>query len=389
MMRDAERILSPLRDFEGVYGHAYQQVAQEAQARENLLKSALPDFADSYQNAIHSMKPALDLLQQFQDHSPSMGLLANANCHLASIMLKEAELERVARSSVAIAPQWQEAAIAYQRLGENTVAAAEKALKSHFATIAETSFLAQQRLLRVPWDSIGGITSINPSEFIGVRDHFTTLTERYQSLALSYDKQENLIASFPPIVSGGPPLEILTSAKVLDYLSRHIDEEEDEELFCQAESDYEDDIERDTNKLLEAFSPDSIAVWFGAKEALRSGNPDRGRHVSASLRELVTHVLHALAPDSDIRSWSNDPRHFHNGRPTREARVLYICRGINHGPFSDFVSADVRASVEVIELFQKGTHKLATPFSDEQLRALIVRAESLLRFLLLTNQSTH
>ncbi len=371
-----------------MYGHVYRQVAKDFQERENLIKAAMPEFSNSYLNAINSMQPALDRLQQLENHSPSMGLLSNAHSHLASIMSNEAELERAARSAVAIAACWQEAAMAYQRLGENTVAAAEQALKSHYATIAETSFLAQQRLLRVPWDSLGSITAIDPSEFFGARDHFAALIERYQSLALSYDKQENLIASFPPIVSGGPPLEIMTCSKVMDSLSRHINKEEDEEQIYQAESDYEDEIERDTDELL-SFNPDLRAVWLGAKEALRSGNPDRGRHVSVSLRELLTHVLHALASDADIRSWTTEPCHFRDGRPTREARILFICRGINHGPFSNFMNADVRASIEFIELFQRGTHKLAAPFSDDQLRALIVRAESLLRFLLLTNQTTH
>jgi hypothetical protein len=354
-MREAERNLSPLRDFERLYGHSIQQqVAKEIQERENLLKSALPDFANSYLNAIHSIYPAM-----------------------------EAELERT-RSAVEIDLRRHEAATAYQLLGETV--AVEQALKSHYATVAEILFLAEQRLLRVPWDSLGSIVPINPSEFMGVRDHFTILTERYQSLALSYGEQENRIASFPPIVSGGPPLEILTSTKVMDSLSRHTTKGEDEELIRQAESDYEYKIERDTNELL-SFNPNLRAAWIGAKEALRSGNPDRGRHVTVSLREVVTHTLHTLAPDQDIQSWTNDPRHFHDGRPTREARVLFICRGINHGPFSKFMSADVRANIEFIELFQRGTHSLAASFSDDQLRALIVRTESLLRFLLLTSQT--
>lgn len=387
IMRDAERIMSPLRDFERFYGNTFQQIAKDFQARENLLKFALPNFADSYLNAMRSVQPALDQLQQFQNHSSSMAFLANAHSHLASFVLKDAELERLARSTVALAPQWQEAAMAYQRLGENIAVAAEQAFKSHYASVATSSFLAQQRLLQVPWDSIGSITPINPSAFMGIRDNFTTLAERYQSLVLSYGEQENLIASFPPIVSGGPPLEILTSAKVLDSLSRHIDKEEDEERICQAESSYEDEIECDTNQLLEAFNPKLRAAWLGAKEASRSENPDRGRHVSVSLREVVTHTLHGLAPDQEVRSWTKEPCHFHEGRPTREARVLFICRGINHGPFSGFMRADVRANIEFIELFQRGTHSLAASFTDDQLRALIVRTDSLLRFLLLTSRT--
>jgi hypothetical protein len=105
-----------------------------------------------------------------------------------------------------------------------------------------------------------------------------------------------------------------------------------------------------------------------------------------SLRELVTHVLDAIAPSKEIQTWTRDPSHFHDERPTREARVLFVCRGVNHGPFSKFVSADVRATIEFIGLFQRGTHELAVSFSEVQLRALVTRAEALLRFLLLTSR---
>ena len=79
---------------------------------------------------------------------------------------------------------------------------------------------------------------------------------------------------------------------------------------------------------------------------------------------------------------------FHDGRPTRAARVLYICRGINHGPFTDFISADVKANIECINLFQRGTHELLITFSEHQIKTLVVRTESLLRFLLLTHLAT-
>jgi hypothetical protein len=42
MIRETERILAPLRDFERLYGWSFQQVAEDFLERERLLRGALP-----------------------------------------------------------------------------------------------------------------------------------------------------------------------------------------------------------------------------------------------------------------------------------------------------------------------------------------------------------
>jgi len=380
MMREAERILAPVRDFERLYGPGLQQVAEEFLERARLFRVALPDVSGSYRNAIESLQPALERLREFERHSQAMTLLGDAHSSFAGLLSKQADPENIARASIALSPHWQDSISAYQRLG-GEIDATELALRSHYTTVAESALLAQERLLRVPWESLGSATQINPAEFSGITEGFTTLTEAYCALMRSFEEREHFIASFPPITSGGPPLEILTSARVLDVLSRPFREDE----FPEVDRRAEDDFEASTDELLTGLNPDLLSAWLGAKEALRSGNPDRGRHVVVSLRELVTHILHALAPNDQVEAWTSEPSHFHDGRPTREARVLFVCRGVNHGPFSEFVRADVGASIEFIRLFQKGTHELTISFSETQLRALLTRTESLLRFLLLTS----
>ena len=382
-MMEVEEYLKPIREYERLYGNSTLQGYREGLEQEKFLKSALPEFSSSNLNTINSIQPTLDQLCDYERHSSAMTHLTDANNKLAELFTRQSEIDRIAYSS--IDHQWHERVLAFQRFGEND-RATELALKSHFSAIAEAGFLAQQRLIRVNWESLGSATSIAPLEFNGIKDQFTNLTDMYQSLALSFEGSEHLVASFPPIVSGGPPLEILTSAKVVDVLSHSVGAEEYEEQHLNAETDLEDEIESDTNELLGGLNPELRSVWSGAKEALRSNNPDRGRHVIVSLRELVTHVLHTLAPDSDIQSWTKDPSHFHEGRPTRKSRVYYICREINHGPFTNFMNVDLSATIKFIDLYQHGTHSLDSSFTDMQLRALVVRTESLLRFLLLTSR---
>lgn len=387
MMRDADRILGPLRDFERLYGRGVQQIAQDFVRGEQLFRAALPDLSISYRTAIESLQPALGRFREFERHSTAMALLADAHRSFSAVLAKQVDLESIARASVALSPHWQESISAYQRLGAD-VAAAELALKSHYTTVAELAILAQERLLRLPWDSLGSATTIAHAEFLEVRSQFTGLTETYRALIQSFEAREHFMASFPPIISAGPPLEILTSARVLDTLSRPTPTLELSEVDSLVESDVEDEVEGSIDELLAALNPALRSVWLGAREALRSVNPERGRHVVVSLRELVTRVLDILAPPAAIQSWTSDPSHFHDGRPTREARVLFACRGVNHGPFSKFVSADVRATIEFIALFQRGTHELAVSFSETQLRALVTRSEYLLRFLLLVSRTT-
>lgn len=384
MLREADRILAPLRDFERLYGRGFQHVAEEFLERERLLRAALPELFSSYRSAIESFQPAIDRLREFERHSPAMSLLADAHTSFSALLGKHADLASISRASAALGPHWEDSITAYQRFSDQA-SAAELALKAHYTSVAESALLAQERLLSVPWASLGSATTMHAQEFAAIGDRFTTLADTYSSLIRSFEEREHFMAAFPPIVSHGPPVELLTSARVLDLLSRPLPDDGYPEVDHQIESDLEDEIEASVDKLLAALNPELRTIWLGAKEALRSGNPDRRRHVAFSLRELVTHVLHALAPNDQLTSWTSDPSHFHKGRPTREARVLFVCRGINHGPFTTFIRADVRASIEFITLFQRG-HELAVSFSEEQLRTLVIRTESFLRFLLLTSQ---
>jgi hypothetical protein len=386
MRREADRILAPLRDFERLYGRGFQQVAQDLLAeKERSLRAALPDLGSSYRAAIASFQPAVDCLRDFGRQSSAMALVAGAHEDLSALFSRHAQLEDIARASIALSPQWEDSIAAYPRFAEQA-SAAELALKAHYTSVAESALLAQERLLSVPWEALGSATTMHVREFAAVSDNFTTLANTYGSLIRSLDEREHFMAAFPPIVSSGPPVEILTGARVLDLLSRRIPDDAYPEADREIESDLEDETEASVDELLTALNPDLRTMWLGAKEALRAENPDRRRHVAFSLRELVTHVLHTLAPNDAVGGWTTDPSHFHDGSPTREARILFVCRGINHGCFTDFIRADVRASVAFIRLFQRG-HELAVSFTEDQLHALVTRTESFLRFLLLTSRT--
>ena len=135
--------------------------------------------------------------------------------------------------------------------------------------------------------------------------------------------------------------------------------------------------------LLQAVDPALARPYIGAHDALRGRNADRARHILSSLREFWNHLLRRLAPDEHVLSWvsTDDKDLLHEGRPTRRARVLFVCRSLNHGPLTDFVVQDTRALVKLVEFFNR-VHELDPELTDEQLRALLLRTDSWLTYIL-------
>lgn len=144
------------------------------------------------------------------------------------------------------------------------------------------------------------------------------------------------------------------------------------------------DSENGIENLLSELDERLITPWRGIEESISSGGADRLRQSAASMRELFTHVVHQLAPDDEVRDWSTEARHFHNNRPTRRARLLYICRASGHRNFSKFLEADVDACLKMSDLFQSGVHSLESPFSERQILTLRARLEGTIRLLLET-----
>ena len=133
---------------------------------------------------------------------------------------------------------------------------------------------------------------------------------------------------------------------------------------------------------LRAVHPDLARAHAGARAALRGDNPDRARHVMSSLRELWNHLLRAIAPDDQVLQWmpAEDEALMHEGKPTRRARVLYVCRDLNHEPLAAFVVRDTQALVAHIGIFNR-VHELGLRMSDQHLQAILLRTESWITYI--------
>lgn len=126
-----------------------------------------------------------------------------------------------------------------------------------------------------------------------------------------------------------------------------------------------------------------VDTYRGAANAIDRGGPDHVRHFAVSLRELLTHVMHQLAPDEELRGWPQvTPEDYHDGRPTRRLRLRYIFRDANSTTYTAFIADDIKRTLEMIDILNADTHRLFTETDPAALRLVLRRVEGLLAILL-------
>ncbi|WP_426451796.1 hypothetical protein ACP26L_06735 [Paenibacillus sp. S-38] len=133
--------------------------------------------------------------------------------------------------------------------------------------------------------------------------------------------------------------------------------------------------------MIKTAVPQLERLWLGACDALGSSNPDKVRHVTVSLRELLTHIIHTLAPDEEVRKWTEDPTFYSNDKPTRPARFKYIYRHIAHGPMAKFLENDIKQATDWFQFLNKHTHGISHTLSDAELYYLLTRTHAMLNSL--------
>ena len=253
------------------------------------------------------------------------------------------------------------------------------AIQSGIVKATEYSMFAEKSLYGVTNANIGSRLTLDPEAKEYLTSSFIGLSGSYSALLKSFESRPTSYAQISPAITRIAPMEYFSSANLLEAISVEEDITAEEELL-KNELQYENEIQLSTH--LPKIDAGLYKMWKGAVEAFHSNNSDKVRHFSTSIRELYTHLICKLAPNDAIKKWSSDPIHYHEGRPTRRARLLFICRNINSDPFNSFVHKDVDATIAFIDIFQKGTHDIDPLFSPAHLVTIKSKAESTLKFLL-------
>lgn len=223
------------------------------------------------------------------------------------------------------------------------------------------------------------INSLNSE--ISQKKHLNNYFESYTNLCNSF-KTINDVTKLPDFILPQSNRENL----FINYSLAHLEQKEiiadtENKKFIESECEI---VKCEMAGLPKEFS-DIANMLAGAKEALIGNNPDKIRHALVSLREAFTHVLHRVTPDNLILPWilnqKNANGYLHDNKPTRKARLLYICRNISHEPLTKFFEKDIEAALELINLFQR-VHEATSSLSISQLKAIIVKTESALLFVI-------
>ena len=250
---------------------------------------------------------------------------------------------------------------------------------------ASLQLSATERLFAgIDFEAIRSRFQIEMPVISGLENSIAHAAASYGSLAESM-RDISDITRLPAFVLPGATREIYTTSFALETL-RPWDDRDEEEI--ETEIQLVADAESETSSciaLLQQVDPGLARPYIGARDALHSTNADRARHILSSLRELWNHLLRRLAPDDLVTAWipgvASQEGLLHESKPTRRARVLYICRELNHGPLAEFLTHDTRALVRLIELFSR-VHELESELTDEQLRAILLKSDSWLMYIL-------
>lgn len=257
-----------------------------------------------------------------------------------------------------------------------------------FSQAIRISIGAEAALSRFHGRAIGDLVGVTAAHSRVLSSRIMSVSNAYSQLVNRLNVERVHLLDLSSVILEHPPVEVFNVVGLAQSVTEVEADAEVEEIENDVRKNTTEVVKPSLEVALSSINPDLRNLWEGAQQMLTSTNPDRKRHLAASLRELFTHILHALSPDDRVRQWNSDPLFYRQDRPTRRARLLYICRGINQEEFRHFVNKDVEALLAFTDLFQQGTHDVAPPFSDEQLKALLYRTESAVLFLINISQST-
>jgi hypothetical protein len=217
-----------------------------------------------------------------------------------------------------------------------------------------------------------------PSYITSLHEGVASLTTAAKTAWDSFSVRPEILSTTSLYMVRSPSIEVYTATQAAAVISLPIKDfppidKHIEEIIDEAVDEFEP-------RLLK-LEPALAEMYRGAVVTMERGGPDWQRQTMVSFRELTTHAMHKLAPDERVKLWAK-PEHFDNGRLTRKARLEYIFESVGEGEFTNFFNADLKATIELFNLLNNGTHRLKSSATPEQLRYLRGRVVNLLSAML-------
>jgi len=363
-------------------GHTFLKLHEDM---ERISRSLQPSYMNFYTRHDQVLRPIQQLHLEIARMTTIPDLasiriaeIAKANQHWQDMIEKATASSRVFADLTRMHETWTRSLMPMQ----DQIAQLQAEAKLLLGCVTHRLTVSEQLFAGLDFEAIRRSIALPEPTILKLQGSITELTTTYAALAESIHTYQD-IARLPDFLLPGATREMFVAGHAVRVF-RTLDEPDEEPQPAQLELVTE--LETETSVcigLLQTLDPGLATPYRGARDALHRGNPDRARHILSSLRELWNHVLRRIAPDEHVLAWvqGNHNDLLREGRPTRKARVLYVCRNLNHGPFADFVDQDTRALVKLLEFFNR-VHELESKLTDDQLRALLLRTDSWLVYIL-------
>lgn len=360
---------------------AYLQMQDDL---ERLRRALSPSYVDFYRQVEQALAP---IRQQHREIARAIELSEPTSSRLAEIVRANQRWQNMIKQATATAHVFEDLNRIHKtwldaiKPAQNNLAQLQAVANLSLCDMTRRLTITEQLFSGLDLDSLRQAIALPNSVISNLEHVLRDVTSTYERLVDSIQTIPE-VARLPMFSLSGATREIFTTGYALDAIcvceEFEVDDTDKIQLVAEVEQETSHCI-----ALLQKVDPALARPYIGARDALHSRNADKIRHILASLRELWNHLLRRLAPDERVIEWlrGDNKELLHDGRPTRKARVLYVCRNLNHGPLTDFLVQDTRALVTLVEFFNR-VHELNPKLTDEQLRALLLRTDSWLMYIL-------
>lgn len=376
---------------------AKSTLAKLHQDMESINRLAKPSYLSVIEQMERTMEPIrrqqleINRALELAGAAARMKEIIGANQHWQNMLKQATVTSRIAESLTAAHQSWLER---IKPIQHNFSQLSQLQASAKLALCdASLQLTATERLMAgIDFEAIRSRFQIEMPVISGLESSIAHVAASYGSMAESL-REISDITRLPAFILPGATREIYITSFALETL-RPWDEQDGED--AETEIQLVAEAEQETSGcivLLQQVDPGLVRPYIGARDALHGNNADRARHILSSLRELWNHLLRRLAPDDLVSAWipdnANQQNLLHEGKPTRRARVMYVCRELNNNPLTEFLMRDTQALVKLIELFNR-VHELETELTDEQLRAILLKTDSWLMYILqISEGSSH
>ena len=362
------------------------KIHQDIEAINRAAKPSYPSVIEQIDRAMEQLRRQhLEVSRGLEESGEAARMkdIIGANQHWQDMLRQATATRRIAESFAATHQSWLERIRSIQH-DSSQFSQLQASVKLALCDASLQLTAAVPLMVDMDFEAIRSRFQIEMPVISELENSIANADASYRSLAESM-RDISDITRLPAFVLPGATREIYTTSFALETL-RPWDEREEEETETKIQLVAEAELETSGYiALLNQVDPKLAMPYIGARDALYGDNPDRVRHFLSSLRELWNHLLRRVAPDEDVARWisgnTNQMDLLHQGKPTRRARILYVCRELNNEPLTKFLIDDTQALVRLIDLFNR-VHELETELTDQQLRAILLKNDSWLMYLL-------